>query len=114
MTKRYLRDRYSTEGTLLSAAIERDRRILDALGNIGVAGNLHHLVSEIPDQFEDFYTVLIDSRDVVSFELSKVGPAVPKNVHRSSAASYREELGQGKTRIRFDRLLEAAKRGANP
>ncbi|WP_144378826.1 hypothetical protein [Mesorhizobium amorphae] len=113
MAKRYLRDRYSTEGTLLSVASERDRRILDALGSIGVAGTLHHLVSEIPDQFEDFYTVLIDGRDVVSFELPKAGPAVPENVDRCSAASYREELGQGKTRIRFDRLLEASKRVAD-
>lgn len=113
MTKGYFRDRYSIEGTLLSAAAERDQRILKALASVDMAGRLHHLVSEIPDQFEDFYTVLIDDREVVSFELSRSDPAVPEDVHRYSVASYRELLGQGKSRIRFDRLLEAAKHGAN-
>lgn len=114
MTKRYLSDRDSTEDTLLSAASERDQRILDALGTVGVAGGRYHLISVIPDQFEDFYIVLIDGLEVVSFELSKADPAIPEDVCRYSVALYRKKLGQGKTGIRFDRLLEeASKRGAN-
>ncbi|WP_439501548.1 hypothetical protein [Aminobacter ciceronei] len=47
------------------------------------AGSVHHLVSAITEQFED--------------------------PHRQSVAAYRREIGQGKTRIRFDRLLQQAK-----
>lgn len=110
MAKRYLNDRYSAEGKLLSPDSERDRRILDALTSFGVSGTTYHLVSDIPDQFEDFYAVLIDDREVVSFELLRLDPAAPADVHRYSVASYRSSLGQGQNRIRFDRVLEAAKR----
>ena len=109
MTNHHLSDRHSIEGCLLSAENEKDQRILTALKSSGVSGTTHHLVLVIPDQFEDFYTVLIDAREVVSFELPRSDPALPAEMHRASVKSYRDSLGQGKSRIRFDAILEAAK-----
>lgn len=106
---RYLNDRHSTEGSLLSAERKRDQRILDALRNIGAVGSVHHLVSEIPDQFEDFYAVLLDISEVVTFGLSRSDPAVPDDLRRYSVAAFRDMLGQGKSRIRLDRLVQDAK-----
>ncbi|CAM5621062.1 hypothetical protein MAUB1S_10580 [Mycolicibacterium aubagnense] len=105
--KQYFRDRYSIDGALLGTENALDLRLLDALKSLGKVGSRFYLASLIPDQYEDFYTILIDDREVVSFELSHRDPAVPEEVQIVSAAEYRHNLGQGKKRIRFDRLLEA-------
>lgn len=106
-----LEDRYDVESIRLKPETSaRDSKIFEAVSSIGLRGTTLHLLNEVPDQFEDQYTVLIDAKLVVSFELLRgVSDASPKNARIWFLADYRREIGQGRHRIMLDRAASAAR-----
>ncbi|MHC2333500.1 hypothetical protein [Bradyrhizobium sp. USDA 4454] len=76
----------------------------------GERGTVFHLLSHIREQYEDIYTVLIDDRSVVTFEIPRAAGAMTvKELRIFSRSQYREELGQGKLRMRLDRAAKDAR-----
>jgi hypothetical protein len=76
----------------------------------GLRGTVFHVLNNIPEQYEDIYTVLIDDRSVVTFDIPRtVGALTVKELRVFSLSQYRDELGQGKSPMRLDRAAEDAR-----
>lgn len=89
----------------------RDADLIGLMAANGGHGTVFQVLNHIPEQYEDIYTVLIDDRTVVSFEISRAAGAMTiKELSVFSLSQYREELGQGKRRIRLDRAAEDARK----
>lgn len=90
--------------------IDRDNDLITALGKIGQDGAVFHSLRWIPDQYEDFYTILVDDRIVVKFEVDrKLGTILPESVETDSFEQYRRQIGQGKDRIKLDKAAAKAR-----
>jgi hypothetical protein len=73
----------------------------------GERGTVFHVLNHIPEQYEDIYTVLVDDRSVVTFEIPRAAGALTlKELSVFSLRQYR----QGKPRIRLDRAAEDARK----
>ena len=44
----------------------------------GVRGTVFHVLSHIPEQYEELYTVLVDDRSVVTFEVPRTAGKLAK------------------------------------
>lgn len=110
MSSKYLNDRYGIEGTRLRPeGNHRDQILVDRLRILDVEGTVYHLMEEIPDQFEDFYTIMVDDRLVVRFALGRGPDAVPEDIQIETLNDHRQRIGQGKARIRLDRWVDATR-----
>lgn len=68
------------------------------------------MLEHIIEQYEDLYTVLVDDGSVVTFEVPRTaGTLNADEFCVSPFAQYRNELGQGKSRMRLDRAAEDAR-----
>jgi hypothetical protein len=77
----------------------------------GVRGTVFHMLDHIQEQYEEIYTVLVDDRSVVTFEVPRTaGTLTVEKFRVSPLAQYRDELGQGKSRMRLDRAAEDARK----
>src|SRR6187402_613138 len=82
----------------------RDADLVNLLAANGERGTVFHVLKHIPEQYEDIYTVLIDDRSIVTFEVPRAaGVLTVKDLSVFALSQYRNELGQGKRRIRLDR-----------
>lgn len=89
----------------------RDADLINLMAANGERGTVFHVLNHIPEQYEDIYTVLIDDRSVVTFEIPRAAGALTvREISVFSLNQYRNELGQGKRRIRLDRAAEDARR----
>ena len=64
----------------------------------------------IPDQFDDTYAIMVDDRLIVRFELRRASGASPEEVQTETFEDHWRRIGQGKARIRLDRLAKAARK----
>lgn len=110
MPAKHLRDRYDI-GPLRLRPEEspRDLALIEAVASLGLRGTVFHLMRNIPDQHDDEYVLLIDTKMVVQFEIQRVEGALPQDVQIWSLAEYRREIGQGRYRILLDRAADAAR-----
>lgn len=77
----------------------------------GAGGKIFHLLDRLPEQYEDLYTVLVDDRLVVRFEVPRTTESrTVRDFRIAQIAQYRNELGQGKHRIRLDQAIESARK----
>ena len=115
MMSRYLRDRYDVESIRLKPETShKDLSVIEALASIGIKGTVFHVVEFIAEQFEDAYTVLVDTTLVVAFELPRTSlGALPQAVKVWFFAEYRQEIGQGSRRILLDKAADAARTISN-
>lgn len=68
--------------------IETGSKILRCLELIGVHGTVFHLLGHTPEQYEDIYVVLVDGKQVLSFEVSHDDPK-PAEVEFVVLETYR-------------------------
>jgi hypothetical protein len=110
MPPQRLHDRYSSY-VLQPARVPHDAKLIALLYGCGVRGTVFQILKHIPEQGEDLYTVLVDDRLVVEFEVSRTAEMETVGELCSSPLNvYRDELGQGKGRIRLDRATENARK----
>jgi len=89
----------------------RDADLINLMAANGERGTVFHVLNLITEQYEDIYTVLIDDRSVVTFEIPRAAGALSvKELSVFSLRQYRDELGQGKCRMRLDRAVEDARK----
>jgi hypothetical protein len=109
MPRKYLRDRYDVEEMRLRPEV--DQSLIEAMTTLGIRGTVFHAIRAIPEQYEDEYTILVDAKLVVHFELPRGVPDPrPTAVKIWFFAEYRREIGQGRRRILLDRAAEAARK----
>ncbi|WP_442579747.1 hypothetical protein ACSBOB_30390 [Mesorhizobium sp. ASY16-5R] len=109
MAPKYLRDRYDVEEMRLIP--ERDRLLIEAMSSLGIHGTVFHVLRAIPEEYEDEYTILVDAKLVVDFELSREVPdPSPAAVKVWFLEEYRRDIGQGRRRILLDRAADAARK----
>jgi hypothetical protein len=105
MSAQRLHDKYKSR-TLQPHQSSQDADLIGLMAANGVCGTVFHMLDHIPEQFEDIYTVL-----VVTFEVPRTaGTLTVEEFCVSPLAQYRNELGQGKSRIRLDRAAEDARK----
>jgi hypothetical protein len=110
MSPQRLHDKYQSR-VLRPHESGRDADLITLLAANGEHGTVFHYLDHIPEQFEDIYTVLIDDRSVVTFEIPRTaGARAVKELSVFSLSQYRNELGQGKRRIRLDRAVKDARK----
>lgn len=110
MSPKRLHDKYKSR-ILQPDENSRDAILITLMTANGERGTVFHVLNHIPEQYEDIYTVLIDDRSVVSFEIPRTAGALTvKELKVFSLSQYRDELGQGKHRIRLDRAAEDARK----
>lgn len=103
-------DKYKSR-TLHPQESSRDADLISLMAANGEGGTVFHVLNHISEQYEDIYTALIDDRTVVTFEIPRAAGAMTvKELRVFSLSQYREELGQGKRRIRLDRAVEDARK----
>ncbi|MGJ5140164.1 hypothetical protein ACQR1V_19415 [Bradyrhizobium oligotrophicum] len=104
-----LRDRYE-----LNALLPEDVRraeLLTLIDRLCPGGSIHHVLWHIPEQAEDVYTILVDDHSVVSFDVPRGrDPMILTGVRIQSFRQFRNEIGQGKDRIRLDGAAERARK----
>ncbi|MBR1176137.1 hypothetical protein JQ617_19435 [Bradyrhizobium sp. KB893862 SZCCT0404] len=109
MSPQRLDDRYKSR-ILQPNESSRDADLINLMAANGERGAVFHVLNHIPEQYEDIYTVLIDDRSVVTLEIPRAAGALTvKELDVFSLRQYRDELGQGKRRIRLDRAVEDAR-----
>lgn len=110
MSPQRLNDRYST------CVLQPDREMSDAelvalMSEHGVRGSVFQILRHIPEQGEELYTVLVDDSLVVEFEVPRTTKmTVVSEFSSFSLATYRHQLGQGKSRIRLDQATANARK----
>ena len=92
-------------------ADELNAELIHLMAAGGAAGSVFHVLRHIPEQGEDLYTILVDDRMVVHFEVPRRSrPPIAEDVRIVPLAQYRHGIGQGRARIRLDRAVEDARR----
>lgn len=88
----------------------RDAKIYRALRSIIESGSVFYVLEDVPEQCEDLFSILVDDRNVVGFELDRTDPsASPVNVERESIEDYRKATGAfGRAKLRV--ALELARK----
>ena len=110
MSPQRLHDKYKSR-ILQPHESSRDADLIGLMAANGERGTVFHVLNHIQEQYEDIYTVLIDDRSVVTFEIPRAAGAMTvKELSVFSLSQYREELGQGKRRIPLDRAAEDARK----
>jgi hypothetical protein len=95
----------------LQPNVSRDADLIALIKANGTAGSIFQLLAQIPEQGEDLYTVLVDDLSVLTFEVDRISDnPVAREFRSSPLARYRDELGQGKRRIRLDHAVENARK----
>ncbi len=109
MSPQRLHDKYSTY-ILQPDRVPHDAKLIALMDGKGVRGSVFQILKHIPEQGEDLYTFLVDDRLVVEFE-------VPRTAEMATVGEFcsspRDELGQGKSRIRLDQAMENARKLLN-
>ncbi|MBR0719348.1 hypothetical protein [Bradyrhizobium liaoningense] len=109
MSPKRLHDKYKSR--ILQPEDSGDAALINFMAANGERGTVFHVLGHILEQYEDIYTVLIDDRSVVTFEIPRTAGALAvKELSVFSLSQYRDELGQGKPRIRLDRAAEDARK----
>ncbi|WP_316231572.1 hypothetical protein [Bradyrhizobium sp. SZCCHNR1051] len=107
-----LTDRYQVNVLLPEDAFRAE--LLRQIDRVCPGGSTCHVLRHIPEQGEDVYTILIDDHTVVSFDAPRGGgPLVLAEVTIQAIADYRNQIGQGKERIRLNRAVEQARQMIN-
>jgi hypothetical protein len=110
MSPQRLHDKYKSR-ILQPDESRQDADFICLMRANGVVGTVFHVLKWIPEQYEDVYTVLIDDRSVVTFEIPRTAGALAvKELRVFSLGRYRDEVGQGKSRMRLDRAAEDARK----
>jgi hypothetical protein len=110
MSPQRLHDKYKSR-ILQPHESSQDADLISLMAANGLRGTVFHVLNNIPEQYEDIYTVLIDDRSVVTFEIPRTAGALTvKELSVFSLSQYRDELGQGKSRMRLDRAAEDARK----
>lgn len=110
MSPQRLNDRYSTY-VLQPDQEMSDAKLVALMSEHGVRGLVFQILSHTPEQGEDLYTLLVDDNLVVQFEVPRTTKmTVVSEFSSFSLATYRHELGQGKSRIRLDQATANARR----
>lgn len=103
-------NRFEGYRTLQPAQFERDAALLERVQSLGIRGSVFHVLNEIPAQGEELFTPLCDHQLVVSFEVPRGKiPLCAEDIVKVPIAEYRNKIGQGKHRIRFDETLKNAR-----
>ncbi|MGJ4952929.1 hypothetical protein [Bradyrhizobium sp. HKCCYLS20291] len=103
-----LTDRYQVDLLLPEDAYRTE--LLGQIDNVCPSGSIYQVLSSIPEQCEDVYTILVDDHTVVSFDVLRGGrPMVLTEVTIQSFADYRNQIGQGKERIKLQRAAQRAR-----
>lgn len=109
MAPRRLSDRYDVSGARLWPERDEDEAVVTAVRKLVPRGTVFHLLQCWPDQGEDGYVVLVDEHTIVSFELLRSDPATdPTEARVWRFSDYRKQIGQGRDRMRLDRVAELA------
>lgn len=86
-------------------------RLVSLMAQNGATGAVFHVLGHIPEECEDLYTVLVDGRLVVEFEVPRLpGSAAVEQFKATALKEYRDALGQGKRRLRLDWATEDARK----
>ncbi|MGJ4890460.1 hypothetical protein ACQR1Y_19850 [Bradyrhizobium sp. HKCCYLRH3099] len=84
--------------------------LLGQLDRVCPSGSIYHVLKLIPEQCEDVYTILVDDHTVASFDVPRGGrPMALTAVEIQSFADYRNQIGQGKERIKLQRAAQHAR-----
>lgn len=110
MSPQRLHDKYKSS-VLQPDENGRDADLINLMAANGERGTVFHVLNHIMEQYEDIYTVLIDDRSVVTFEIPRTAAELTINeLNIFPLSQYRDRLGQGKRRIRLDRAVEDARK----
>ncbi|MGJ4915697.1 hypothetical protein [Bradyrhizobium oligotrophicum] len=104
-----LTDRFQVGALLPDDAASAE--LLRLLDRVCPGGSTYHVLTHIPEQCEDVYTILIDDHSVASFEVPRGhDPMILTHLKIRSFGAFRSEIGQGKERARLDRAAEQARK----
>jgi hypothetical protein len=82
--------------------------LIDAVRTVIPEAAICHVLDHVPEQFEDLYVLLVDGRQIIEFELPRGEKPLPTEVKLWELADYRRHIGQGRARIRLDRVVAEA------
>jgi hypothetical protein len=80
--------------------------LFDNLRKLSPGANVFHLLSHIPEQYEDIFVVLVNDSEVISFEMDRDTGCVGE-VRTVHAETYRRSL-RGRAAKEFKVSIEAA------
>ena len=87
-----------------------DARVVAAIKKVSIEGTLFHVLASIPSQNADYYSVLIDDRLVVDFELERdASDPQPLEAEVLSVSQFRNRVGQ-KGSLRLEATIDAARK----
>jgi hypothetical protein len=105
-----LTNRFEGYRRLQPEKVEGDAALLRLVQSLGIAGSVFHVLNEVPEQGEDLFTLLYDDELVVSFEVPRGAmPGHVVDIVKIPVAEYRNNIGQGKHRIRLDETVKNAR-----
>jgi hypothetical protein len=97
------------QGKLRPETGARDARIFRALRRIIDSGSVFHILWDTPGQREDYFSILVDDKVVIDFELDRHDPeALPTEAEQHSIEDYRKG-GDDFTRAKLRVALEFAR-----
>jgi hypothetical protein len=109
MSAQRLHDKYKSNTLQPDQVSHAD--LISLMAANGASGAIFHVLAHTPSQLEDIYAILIDDRLVAAFEVPRTaGALTAEEFCITPLAQYRNELGQGKSRITLDRAVEDARK----
>lgn len=91
--------------------ITRDSELVALMEANDVRGSVFHVLNHTPEQAEDLYTVLVDDRLIVSLKVPRSAETpVVEELRSFPLRVYRDQIGQGKSRIHLDLATENARK----
>ena len=92
-------------------ADSRAARIYRALRHITKEGSVFYVLADTPDQLEDAFSILVDDKMIVDFDLPRYDPdALPTDIEQFSIEAHRAEITDDFTEATFRIALELARR----
>jgi hypothetical protein len=85
--------RYVAEARLRPEARAGAARIFRAIRRITDRGSVFYVLADTPSQREDLFTILVDDKEVIGFELDRSDPdAPPVDIEQYSVEEYQKTV----------------------